>query len=191
MEQDSMQMGTIPDVTVDHEIHGVTPDMIDWWWVNMEKGYPLWEPNEHKSFVWEVPPGIGSYVGAVQTVEESVGGGPLRKIRIRWDDARTSPIPVLYEHAILCTGLGPKDEILGRLLHQYEATSYGTRMRSTMRFLRLVPPEAGEAWARHNQAEVSNLPGFLPQLYRMWQVIKDPAINRRCSLKVKRNPARD
>ena len=35
-----------------HEIPGVTPEMIDWFWDNMEKAYYLWAPDEHVSFVW-------------------------------------------------------------------------------------------------------------------------------------------
>ena len=37
-------------IVVDHIIPGVTEEMLDWWWVNMEKGYELWCPDEHKGF---------------------------------------------------------------------------------------------------------------------------------------------
>ena len=53
------------DLVVDHELHGVTPEMIDWWWDNMEKGYPLWHPEDHISFVWEVAPATVGHVGAI------------------------------------------------------------------------------------------------------------------------------
>jgi len=91
----------VPDAVVEHdELVGVTPEMIDWWWVNMEKGYPLWEPNDHKSFVWEVPPPVGGYLGAIQIAEEKMGPMPPMKIRIRWDD-RPAVHPRIYEHAIV------------------------------------------------------------------------------------------
>jgi hypothetical protein len=186
MEAKTDQQGQ-NDTVVDHELQGVTPAMIDWWWVNMEKGYQLWEPDEHKSFVWEVPPPLHTHVGAIQIVEESIGGGPIRRLRIRWEDASASPIPIIYEHALLLSGLDPDNNPLRHILHQYEATSYGTRMRSTLRYLTPMPPGSGDAWVRHNKSEVGRFADFLPQLYNMWQVVRDPTINRQCSLKLKRS----
>jgi succinate dehydrogenase / fumarate reductase, flavoprotein subunit len=177
----------IPDAVVDHgELPGVTPEMIDWWWVNMEKGYPLWEPNDHKSFVWEVPPPVGGYLGAIQIAEEAMGPMPPMKLRIRWDDPADCPIPVIYEHAIVAAGIDEKGTVRAMILHQWEKSPNGVRMHSTMRFLGPVPPAVPEIWKAHDRAEVSTFPTFLPDLYRLWQVVKDPAINRQCSLKVRK-----
>ncbi|MBN2241725.1 MAG: FAD-binding protein, partial [Acidobacteria bacterium] len=174
---------TAPDAVVDHEeLAGVTPEMIDWWWVNMEKGYPLWEPDDHKSFVWEVPPPLGGYLGAIQIAEEKMGPMPPMKIRIRWDDPDDCPIPRAYEHAIVASGIDPDGNVQAMILHEYEKSPRGTRMRSTMRFLGPVPAGLPEIWKKHDRAEVSTFPKFLPDLYRMWQAVKDPAINRQCSL---------
>jgi succinate dehydrogenase/fumarate reductase flavoprotein subunit len=176
----------IPDAVVEHdELAGVTPEMIDWWWVNMEKGYPLWEPNDHKSFVWEVPPPVGGYLGAIQIAEEKMGPLPPMKIRIRWDDPDTCPIPRTYEHAIVASGVSPEGEVGAMILHEYEKSPRGTRMRSTMRFLGPVPPALPDIWKRHDRAEVATFPSFLPDLHRLWQSVKDPTINRQCSLKKK------
>ncbi|MEJ2110718.1 MAG: FAD-dependent oxidoreductase [Acidobacteriota bacterium] len=173
----------VPDAVVDHEeLVGVTPEMIDWWWVNMEKGYPLWEPNDHKFFVWEVPPPEGGYLGAIQIAEEKMGSMPLMKIRIRWDDPDDCPIPRSYEHAIVASGINAEGEVQAMILHEYKKSSRGSKMRSTMRFLGPVPPNLPEIWKRHNRAEVSTFPNFLPDLYRIWQTVKDPKINRQCSL---------
>ncbi|MBN1570223.1 MAG: FAD-binding protein [Acidobacteria bacterium] len=172
----------VPDAVVDHdELVGVTPEMIDWWWVNMEKGYPLWEPNDHKSFVWEVPPPVGGYLGAIQIAEERMGPMPPMKIRIRWDDPDNCPIPRSYEHAIVASGIDPEGNVGAMILHEWEKSPCGTRMRSTMRFLGPVPPALPEIWKTHDRAEVSTFPKFLPDLYRLWQVVKDPTINRQCS----------
>ena len=177
------QTKAVPDAVVDHdELVGVTPEMIDWWWVNMEKGYPLWEPNDHKSFVWEVPPPIGGYLGAIQIAEEKMGPMPPMKIRIRWDDPDSCPIPRIYEHAIVASGVDPAGKVGAMILHEWEKSSRGTRMRSTMRFLSPVPPALPEIWKEHDRAEVSTFPQFLPDLYKLWQAVKDPAINRQCSL---------
>jgi len=177
------QTTAVPDAMVDHdELVGVTPEMIDWWWVNMEKGYPLWEPNDHKSFVWEVPPPVGGYLGAIQIAEEKMGPTPPMKIRIRWDDPDSCPIPRTYEHAIVASGVNPEGKVGAMILHEWEKSPRGTRMRSTMRFLGPVPPGLPEIWKAHDRAEVSTFPVFLPDLYRLWQAVKDPAINRQCSL---------
>jgi hypothetical protein len=177
------QTTAVPDAVVDHdELVGVTPEMIDWWWVNMEKGYPLWEPNEHKSFLWEVPPPVGGYLGAIQIAEEKMGPLPPMKIRIRWDDPGDCPIPRRYEHAIVASGIDPEGKVGAMILHEWEKSPRGTRMRSTMRFLGPVLPGLPEIWKTHDRAEVSMFPRFLPDLYRLWQAVKDPAINRQCSL---------
>jgi hypothetical protein len=181
-------VAVVPDAVVEHdELVGVTPEMIDWWWVNMEKGYPLWEPNDHKSFVWEVPPPLGGYLGAIQIAEEKMGPMPPMKIRIRWDDPDSCPIPRTYEHAIVASGINPEGKVQAMILHEYEKSPRGTKMRSTMRFLGPVPPNLPEIWKKHDKAEVSTFPNFLPDLYRMWQAVKDPEINRQCSLKRKKS----
>ena len=169
-------------IVVDHIIPGVTEEMLDWWWVNMEKGYPLWEPNDHKSFVWEVPPPVGGYLGAIQIAEEKMGPTPPVKIRIRWDDSKDCPIPQVYDHAIVASGIGPDGQVRAMILHQYEATPRGTKMRSTMRYAGPVPPRMPQIWSNHDRAEVSTFPTFLPDLYRLWQAVKDPTINRQCCL---------
>jgi succinate dehydrogenase / fumarate reductase flavoprotein subunit len=177
------EAASVPDAVVEHdELVGVTPEMIDWWWVNMEKGYPLWEPNDHKSFVWEVPPPEGGYLGAIQIAEEKMGPMPPMKIRIRWDDPDSCPIPRTYEHAIVASGINAEGKVQAMILHEYEKSPRGTKMRSTMRFLGPVPPKLPEIWKEHDRAEVSTFPNFLPDLYRLWQAVKDPAINRQCSL---------
>ena len=73
-------------IVVDHIIPGVTAEMIDWWWVNMEKGYELWCPDEHKGFRWEVKPPLGGHIGAVQIATESIDYGPVMDLRIEWVD---------------------------------------------------------------------------------------------------------
>ncbi|MFX0049437.1 MAG: DAPG hydrolase family protein, partial [Candidatus Hermodarchaeota archaeon] len=44
--------GKTIDLVVDHELPGVTPEMIDWWWDNIDSSerYKLWHPDDHKSF---------------------------------------------------------------------------------------------------------------------------------------------
>ncbi|MCX8031913.1 MAG: hypothetical protein N3B14_00725 [Thermoleophilia bacterium] len=168
---------------VDHIIPGVTPEMIDWWWVNMEKGYELWCPEEHKSFRWEVKPPLGGHVGALQVVEESINYGPVMEIHIEWLDPNLGTPEQkafwTYDH-LLVAGPPKRDPAAPQfvvLSHQYEAIPGGCRMRSCMH----TPPGMPrvEGWREHNIAEVSRFKDFLPVLWSLWQAVKDPAINRR------------
>ena len=38
---------------IDWKHEGVTAEMIDWFWSNMEKGFILWHPEEHEPLVWK------------------------------------------------------------------------------------------------------------------------------------------
>lgn len=179
------------DTVVDHELPGVTPAMLDWWSVNMEKGYPLWHPLSHKSLVWVTPPSqVGGRVGAVQIAEEAIGPGGPHKIRIEYvDPIDVVNLPVIYEHVAVSGDREPDGKVRKNwLCHQYEATSYGTRMHSIFHREAGFPRVASEAWAQHNREEMGRHPYFLPEFYKLWQVIKDPAINVPCCLKVKKLP---
>ncbi len=121
---------------VDHVIPGVTPEMIDWWWVNMEKGYELWCPDEHKGFTWEVKPPLGGHIGAIQIAKESIDYGPVMDLRIEWVDPNLGTQEQkdfwTYEH-LLTAGGGPPGMPKGVMLsHQWEAIPGGCKMRSCM-----------------------------------------------------------
>ena len=197
-------------IVVDHIIPGVTADMLDWWWVNMEKGYELWCPDEHKAFKWEVKPPMGGHIGAVQIATESIDYSPVMPIRIEWVDPNLGTEEQknfwTYEH--LLTAAGPTDPKSGKmsvvLSHQWEAIPGGCKMRSCMHGIPGGPPGGGPqpgftppphpsgkkptggGWRTHNIAEVSTFKAFLPALWGIWQAVPDPAINRQCSLKIKK-----
>jgi hypothetical protein len=59
-------------------------------------------------------------------------------------------------------------------------------MRSTLHALIPVPEDLGERFLKHNKEENANFPKFLPQLYQMWQAVKDPKINRQSNFRVKK-----
>ena len=178
------------DTVVDHELPGVTPDMIDWWGVNMEKGYALWHPEDHKSFRWEVAPAkVGGRVGAIQVVEESMGRGPVQTITIRYvDPIDVVNLPFFYRHMGVSGNPDPDGKIRNFLVHQFEATDYGTRMRTLLHVEAGIPLAASEAFAKHNKEEMGRLPYFLPELYKLWQVVKDPKLNVKACLVVKKLP---
>jgi hypothetical protein len=198
-------------IVVDHIIPGVTAEMLDWWWVNMEKGYELWCPDEHKGFRWEVKPPLGGHIGAVQIATESIDYGPVTDLRIEWVDPNLGNQEQkdfwTYEHLLTAgnTGSQPGTPPGVVLSHQYEAIPGGCKMRSCMhgfpgRPAGGPPPgpmpshpsgkkPSGGGWRVHNIAEVSTFKAFLPALWGIWQAVPDPTINRRCSLKIKKEGA--
>ena len=46
------EKGYVITTQAQHFLPGVTAEMMDWWWANMEKGYYLWAPGSHKRFNW-------------------------------------------------------------------------------------------------------------------------------------------
>ena len=179
------------DVVVDHEIRGVTPDMIDWWSVNIEKGYALWHPEEHKSFRWEVPPAkVGGRVGAIQVIEEFLGPGtPLQTLTIRYVDPSTVVnLPYFYNHMGVSGQPDADGKIRSFLAHQYEAADYGTRMRTLLHREEGLPRALAEGFVIHNKGEMGRFPHFLPEFYKLWQVVKDPKLNVKACLVVKKLP---
>jgi len=205
-------------IVVDHIIPGVTEEMLDWWWVNMEKGYELWCPDEHKGFKWQVKPPLGGHIGAVQIATESIDFGPVMDLRIEWVDPNIGTQEQkdfwTYSHLLTAgnTGDQPGTRAMVMLSHQWEAIPGGCKMRSCMHGfpkpqpgsapppnmppLGAMPPHpsgkkpSGGGWRVHNIAEVSTFKAFLPALWGIWQAVPDPAINRKASLKIKKEGSR-
>ena len=203
-------------IVVDHIIPGVTTEMLDWWWVNMEKGYELWCPEEHKGFKWEIKPPMNGHIGAVQIATESIDFGPVMDLRIEWVDPNIGTPEQkdfwTYEHLLTAgtTGEQPGTKPHVMLSHQWEAIPGGCKMRSCMHGAPEPPPGSGPGlpksgnmpqhpsgkkptgggWEVHNIAEVSTFKAFLPALWGIWQAVTDPAINRHCSLKIKKEGSR-
>ncbi len=60
-------------LVVEHRLRGVTPEMIDWWWDNIDNdSYRLWHPRDHIAFEWQVPPTETGHVGAIHMACESL-----------------------------------------------------------------------------------------------------------------------
>jgi hypothetical protein len=156
------------DLIVDHELHGVTPEMLDWWWWNMvdSRYYQLWHPKDHISIEWEVPPAEGRLVGAIRSVEERIGEFPAQKVRIRIEDPASSPILATYSHIDAVSIVGPDNKSIVWITHEYQAEPYGTRMRSTFRLSKNTPRQFIDALRQHNKEEMGRFPEFLPELYR-------------------------
>jgi hypothetical protein len=156
------------DLVIDHELHGVTPEMLDWWWKNMiEPGnYKLWHPKDHVSAVWEVPPSKESNIGAIHVAEERIGEFPARKLRIRVENPASSPISATYSHVRATSIIGQNNRPVTWIVHEYQAEPYGTRMRSTFRLSANTPKQLIDALRQHNKEEMGRFSEFLPALYK-------------------------
>jgi hypothetical protein len=163
---------------------GVTPEMLDWFWANIEKCYVLWHPTAHKSWEWILPPNKVGYVGATKM---SNGGARCRNI-----DPIDFPLPefIVYKHVQIELGLNPDDTPRGNYgIHQWEEAFLGSRWRYTTFGLKPpVPPAKGEPVRNHAFEEGMQFPVFLPETYRLWQAVKDPKINVQVNLEVKKLP---
>ncbi len=174
----------------DYEIQGVTPDMFDWWFDNMDKGYVLWHPIDHKSFEWIVPPGKVGHVGAILAPGQGRPGGAVTKGRSRREDVSFVPADmIIYDHVEANSNIDADNKNTGQyIIHQYEATDYGTRLRS-IQVRRPSPGARVEADpGRHLREEMGRASAFIPELYKLWQVVTDREINPHFNLKVKKLP---
>ena len=156
-------------LVVEHELRGVTPEMIDWWWDNMDNDtYILWHPQDHIALEWQIPPEKVGHAGAIHMACERISDVSAHILRIRWEERESAPISTIYSHVNVGSPLGPgPDDIpLGCIVHEYEETSDGTRMRSTFTLPAILPQEFLDSLRKHNIAEMGQFPEFLPELYR-------------------------
>ena len=174
---------------------GVTAKMIDWFWMNMEKGFLLWHPEQHEALEWPVPPMDGNPIGAIHNAPQTWNDGRRQNLYIRFE--RLTDVPpevrdvIVYQHVIIAAGLGFDEEALlkgepmGYRVHQWQATDEGVVGRSSGIGTRRKETEAdGKVWAAHCAQEIGNWGAFLPDLYRLYQAVKDPRRNPQADLSV-------
>jgi hypothetical protein len=185
---------------IDWELEGVTPRMIDWWWCNMEKGFALWHPIEHTDFYWHSKPTGNEVIGKIHVAPQVWSDGRIFKPHIRFDDVATLPDNikeiVVYNHVLVAAGISLTDENvkddappIAYRIHQWEGTDRGVRGLSSAIPMKPDPleTERGLVWAKHCAEEMGYFKDFLPDLYRLWSVVKNPVINPFFSLKVVRD----
>lgn len=189
------------DVQVEHDglgthfdwtLEGVTPKMIDWFWMNMEKGFILWHPEQHEPMEWPVPPKHGQPLGAIHNAPQTWDDGRRQNLYIRFErleDVKPEIRDVIcHEHVMIVAGLGLTEEEMhagdpmGYRIHQWSASDNGVKGRSSAIGTRKPEDEAqGKVWAAHAATEIANWEVFLPTLYGLYRVVKD----------VRRNPMAD
>jgi hypothetical protein len=185
---------------IDWELEGVTPKMIDWWWCNMEKGFALWHPIEHTDFYWHTKPTGDEFLGKIHVAPQVWSDGRIFRPHIRFDDVATLPDTikeiVVYSHVLVAAGISLTDENvkddappIAYRIHQWEGTDAGVRGLSSAIPMKPDPleTERGLVWAKHCAEEMRYFQDFLPDLYKLWSVVKNPVINPFFSLKVVRD----
>lgn len=207
LRQDYMEKGFILASQKQHFLPGVTAEMLDWFWANMEKGYYLWAPGSHKRFSWVQSPAQVGMEHSVHMIAEScepglpVFGGEGIEIH-RLPLADFCPFDQILGH-VICEGVfNDKEELVDSTIHMWEdvpgglnhitATVTNTRCSEPPAFVKklltenpdvkIVPNYATD----HEDYEASQWPVFLPALYTLWKNHPDPSQNVRCCLAVKK-----
>lgn len=179
------------------ELDGITPKMLDWWFCNMEKGFALWHPKDHKDFYWLKRPKHGDAIGAIQVAPQVWPDGRILNIHIRWEDVENLDEKIkeiiVYDHvlvaaAISLTGENLRDDAqpLSYRIHQWEKTDFGVKGISSAIPVEVEPKEHLYSWAKHGSEEILYFQEFLPELYRLWRKVDDPHINPYFSFKIVR-----
>jgi len=173
----------------------ITAREIDWFWSNMEKGFLLWHPAQHEPLIWAVPVVHGNPIGSVHIAPQTWNDGSRQNLYIRFEKLEDVPPEVrdyiCYEHVVIVGGLGLGEEALaegnpmGYRVHQWEKTDYGVVGKSSAFGTRKKEDhEAGKVWAAHCTEEVGNWGAFLPQLFTLFKVVKNPKYNPFADLSV-------
>lgn len=180
---------------LDWELEEVNARMVDWFWSNMEKGFILWHPSQHEALEWAVAPKDGNPVGAVHIAPQTWNDGRRQNLYIRQEALEQVPEEVrdyiIYEHVVIVAGLGLGEESMvnpdpmGYRIHQWERRDFGIAGKSSAIGTRKKEtPEEGVTWSEHCAEEIGNWEVFLPQLYTLYKVVKDPRRNPFADLSV-------
>lgn len=167
-------------LTVVQEIRGIDTQMLSWWWdhIGNTERYRLWQPIDHVSFEWALPPitpDLRYDIGAVQRVKEYVGKTALT-LSITGADPQVFPpaadiVDPAWFHAradlTLLTGILPPNT----LTHQWRPNERGDGVILTSTFVntalaRIINPTFFDDLGSHALREFQMLPYFLPRLYK-------------------------
>ena len=188
-----------------HFLPGVTEDMMDWFWANMEKCYYLWAPGSHKRFNWVKTPAEYGIEESVHMIAESCGEGlpvfggngvEIHRLHLK----EFYPFETALKH-VICEGVfNDAGELVDSTIHEWEnapgglvhitATVQNSRVSAPPAFVlemlkkdpdvKIVPNYATD----HEDFEASQWPVFLPRLYDLWKDHPDPSQSVRCNLEV-------
>lgn len=205
LTKESEKKGLVLSSQKQHFLPGVTSQMLDWFWANMEKGYYLWAPGSHKRFSWVKSPVEAGMEHSVHMIAESCqegaavfGGEGVEIHRLVLSDF--FPFTDCLKHAI-CEGvINDQGELVDATIHMWEDTEGGinhitatvtnTKCSEPPFFIKKILNENPDAKiipnyeTDHEDYEASQWPIFLPKLYDLWKDHPDPSQNVHCDLEV-------
>ncbi len=173
-------------MSIEHDVlHGVTPEMLVWWFRNLEGDmelhgqrhprYRVWHPRDHVAFRYaKLPPG-GAGPGAVFHIHEVLGRDPKLTVNTFTDVTRLDEGGFTHHPKVGGVRFAVADytfeRVPGGTLYKNSLTAGRTLPRPlrwiTRALIAAKFDEAhGRAWLLHNVEEVGNFEFFLPGLYR-------------------------
>lgn len=164
-------------------LRGVTPEMLLWWFQNLEGDvvvegrritrYRAWHPFDHVAVRYARRRPDGSVgPGARIHIREMFGALPENSIDVIATIERLDLGGFRHVDRVLGVALGRMDyrftRVDGGTLYENDLVigvggRVGRRLEPLVR--RLFPDRKGRAWLRHNVEEVGALENFLPELY--------------------------
>ena len=163
------------------DLHGVAPEMLDWWFAHMDRElYLAFHPVDHKEFAWVRGKEPERFVGATHLTHQQYGGeGPLMRAEITFvppDEAFDTETFAAHDvGAVVCAEVNFIDEdgkvdpdVPVRFVHVAMRRNGGTELRSAW-WIDVDENTDVERTTtgrlRHVHEEFGYLAGFLPQLY--------------------------
>jgi hypothetical protein len=177
---DETSASTMTVRAIDH-LDGIEPDMIDWWFSNMDAElYFQFHPCDHKKFAWTRDKKPATHVGATHLTYHCYGGAE----QILRSEITFMPPEEFFDTSLFDKhGVGmalfaivhmvneqdePESEEAGRFVHVAIKREYGTELRSCW-WLNVNSTSNKELMSvgrlRHVHEEFGYLQGFLRSLY--------------------------
>ncbi|MDS0526314.1 glycogen debranching protein [Clostridium sp. SHJSY1] len=202
LKDEFKEKGYIPIKECQHFIPGVTAEMLDWFWVNMEKCYYLWAPGAHKRFSWVKSPAEYGFLNSAHMISEAmVPGKPVfggNGVVINRFNLSYFPFKTALEHVIVEGIFNDKNEIVDINVHMWEDIEGGvihvtsgavnTRISEPPAFIKdsLDAMPTNEDREIHGEYEAAMWPVFLPKLYKLWKLHPDLSQNVQCNLQIRK-----
>ena len=176
---------------------GVTAEMIDWHWSNIDKTFLLWHPSDHYGIEWYIPVTKDQFIGAIHyTLQARDGAHDMTMEMVREQGLGLAFLDiaelngyglsdlVIYSHCCLVGArkhgkIDPKFNSFR--LHQWEDRDGKVVGRTTAVMFDPVELEAEKkrliGWVKHAAMEIGRFEEFLPQLFTLYLAVKDPNVN--------------
>ena len=202
--------GWVKKWQVESFLPGVTAEMLDWFWANMEKMYYLWAPGSHKNFCWIKEPWKYGHTKAELIISETftpdtpVFGG--RGIHICRMDMDQYPFTDALKHVNLEATFTKSGELSDAAIDTWENVEGGvvhvrakiinTKNNELPDFIQEMFDEFGDEETKrilsadrthHSRYEAAMWIKYLPAVYDLWKEHPDESQNVPNNLEVEKD----